>query len=157
LWVNMMIQKIRSARLNNRGMTLVEVMIALVIILVLMLGLIQAAILSIDGNLRNVFRDEATRIAEQTMGDLRNYPFDDAALAIGSNCPNNPLTVTRSFRDITSKNYIVCINVKCADNPLNCTAKSLQVVVGWNHKRENAPMAPTNTEFQQIANSIMRQ
>jgi Tfp pilus assembly protein PilV len=136
-------------------MTLVEVMIALVIILVLMLGLIQTAILAIDSNLRNVFRDEGVRIAEQTMNDLRNYPFDDAALnAGGPNCcgaANFPCP-TRDFRNILAKTYAVCITI----TNITTDTKSLQVAVGWNHKQENPLRAPTNTEFQQYVTSLVR-
>lgn len=152
----MIVQKIRSARRSNRGMTLVEVMVALVIILVLMLGLIQTAILSIDNNLRNVFRDEAARIADQTMGDLRSFPFNDAALtATGNNCVNgtNARTEQRNFRDILNKPFTVCWIIK----DLTTDTKSFRVLVGWNHKRENPLQAPTNTEFQHIVNSMMRQ
>jgi Tfp pilus assembly protein PilV len=142
-------------------MSLVEVMIALVVILVLMLGLVQTAIVSIDSNLRNVFRDEAVRIGEQTIGDLRNYPFDNAALNTGSNCPNNPLILQRNMRNIEDppgtpgKRYTVCIAI--SNITPTADAKAVQVVVGWNHRRENPLRPPTNTEFQHITSSILRQ
>lgn len=172
MWGNMIVQKIRSASQSNGGMTLVEVMIALVIVLVLMLGLIQTAILSIDGNLRNVFRDEATRIGEQYMGDLRSYPFNQlvagntpfGALAGGKLCLSPPTTMDlkRNFREVIKKDYTVCITIASMD-PSNTTI-SLQVGVGWNHKQEK-PIAQWNnltptgpkTEFQHIVNSVMRQ
>jgi len=136
-------------------MTLVEVMVALVIILVVLLGLVQSALLSIDGNLRNVFRDEGVRIAEQTMNDLRNYPFDDAALNAGGpvccGAANFPCP-TRDFRNILAKTYTVCITIV----DITTDTKSLQVAVGWNHKKENPLLPITNTEFQQYVTSLMR-
>ena len=46
-------------------------MIAMVIIMVGLLGLVQAALLTIDNNMRNLLRDEAVRISEQALtGEL---------------------------------------------------------------------------------------
>jgi len=52
---------------RQEGVTLVEVLISLVILLIVFLGLIQASILSIQHNLRNEVRDEAARIASEYM------------------------------------------------------------------------------------------
>jgi Tfp pilus assembly protein PilV len=140
----------RSVSLNNRGVSLVEVLIAMIIIMVVLLSLVQTTLLSIDGNLRNVLRDEAVRIAEQTMGDLRNYPFDNAALNPGTTCA----VVTRNLRNITAKDYNICRVISTV--PGNADTKILQVVVGWNHKNENALKPTTNREFEHYITSIMR-
>ncbi len=43
----------------------------MVIIMVGLLGLVQAALLTIDNNMRNLLRDEAVRISEQALtGEL---------------------------------------------------------------------------------------
>jgi prepilin-type N-terminal cleavage/methylation domain-containing protein len=42
---------------NSRGVSLVEVMIALTVLLVVFLGLMQAALLSIEQNMKNLLRD----------------------------------------------------------------------------------------------------
>ena len=62
--------------INNKGVTLVEVMISLVIFLIVFMGLMQTALLSIDGNVRNVERDEAITIANGELDNLKNVPFD---------------------------------------------------------------------------------
>jgi type IV pilus assembly protein PilV len=139
----------RIVRLNNnRGFTLVEVLVAMVIILVLFLGLVQAALLSIDSNLRNLLRDEAVRIAEQRINELRNIPFDSLVVG-GPNC----LTVSKDFRSL-QKLYNVCDIIVTLDP--NTNTRSLQVVVGWNHKNENPLQVPTNREFQHSISSIVR-
>jgi prepilin-type N-terminal cleavage/methylation domain-containing protein len=60
---------------NKRGVTLIEVMIALAVLLIVFMGLIQAALLSIDHNLRNEVRDEAVRIAAEAMTNLKAEGF----------------------------------------------------------------------------------
>jgi prepilin-type N-terminal cleavage/methylation domain-containing protein len=139
---------------NKKGFTLVEMMIAMVIILVAVLGLVQATLLSIDSNVRNLFRDEAVRIAEEQMNVLKSLPVSDTNLPPGTTCPpplaTNP--VIRNFRDIT-KNYTVCSSIS---NILpDGTKKSVQVIVGWNHKKELPLTGVTNTEYQYSMTSIV--
>jgi prepilin-type N-terminal cleavage/methylation domain-containing protein len=55
----------------QKGVTLVEVMIALVILLIVFIGLIQASLLTIQSNVRNLARDEAVRITADQMDMLR--------------------------------------------------------------------------------------
>ena len=62
---------------NKKGVTLVEVMIALVILLVVFMGLIQASLLSIENTATTALRDEAVRLASDTVTALRTGPFDD--------------------------------------------------------------------------------
>jgi len=62
---------------NKKGVTLVEVMIALVILLVVFMGLIQASLLSVENTAMNVLRDEAVRLGTETVTALRSGPFTD--------------------------------------------------------------------------------
>lgn len=70
----------RNSVRNEKGMTLVEVMISMVILLLVFVGLIQASLLSIDYNTRNELRDEAVRVAAESMAGVRATPFGNAAL-----------------------------------------------------------------------------
>ncbi len=58
------------------GVSLVEVMIALVVLLLVFMGLLQAALLGIDSNMRNIIRDEAVTVAAMRMEEARSMPFD---------------------------------------------------------------------------------
>ena len=69
---------------NNKGMTLVEVLVALLISLLVFLALMQTALVSIDANMRNVLRDEAVRIAEMRMYIIRNTPYVQVTSDAGS-------------------------------------------------------------------------
>lgn len=68
----------RSARLNNRGLTLVEIMIALTLLLLVSMAMMQTALMGIGANMQTVLRDEAVRIAEARMNDTRNLQFDES-------------------------------------------------------------------------------
>jgi prepilin-type N-terminal cleavage/methylation domain-containing protein len=130
---------------NNKGVTLVEVMISLVIFLIVFMGLMQTALLSIDGNVRNVQRDEAISIANGELDDLKNVPF--GTLTAGTNCR----TVSRDFRNI-SKQFNLCDII----TDLGSDTKTINVVVGWNHKNETAAQSPTNREFQHSITTLRR-
>jgi prepilin-type N-terminal cleavage/methylation domain-containing protein len=133
--------------INNKGVTLVEVMISLVIFLIVFMGLMQTALLSIDGNVRNVERDEAITIANGELDDLKNVPFD--SLTLGTNCR----TVSKDFRNI-SKAFNLCDTVTNLDAGVN--TRSINVVVGWDHKNETAAQSPTNREFQHSITTVRR-
>ncbi|MCE5194873.1 MAG: prepilin-type N-terminal cleavage/methylation domain-containing protein [Nitrospiraceae bacterium] len=118
---------------KNRGFSLVEVMIALVIFLFVFLALMQTALVSIDSNTRNLLRDEAVGIADARMVQLRNLAFTDAALtqnwpagAVEAGIPSNArnlgniiFTPRRTIRDLNVRN------------------KQITVTVTWTWKNEN--------------------
>jgi len=135
--------------INNKGVTLVEVMISLVIFLIVFMGLMQTALLSIDGNVRNVQRDEAITIANGELDDLKNVPFGDSRLNAGTNCPTTP--ISRDFRNIR-KDYYICRII----TDLGSDTKTINVVVGWDHKKETAAQTPTNREFQHSITTLRR-
>lgn len=56
-------RQLQIAMPNKEGMTLVEVLIAMVVLLLVSLALMQTALVSIDANMRNVLRDEAVSVA----------------------------------------------------------------------------------------------
>ncbi|MEW6569833.1 MAG: prepilin-type N-terminal cleavage/methylation domain-containing protein [Nitrospirota bacterium] len=159
----------QPVRLNrNKGFTLIEVLVSMVIVLVLLLGLVQAALLSIDNNLRNVLRDEAVRIAEQRMNGvlidkynneytgLRDERFNDL---VQTNWTCTAGDISRNFRSMT-RDYAVCWQITDIQDSLgNVNVKILGVAVGWDYKGE-VPVAqrpaPTNKEYQHMLSTIVR-
>jgi prepilin-type N-terminal cleavage/methylation domain-containing protein len=136
---------------NSKGFSLVEMVIAMVIILVSILGLFQATLLSIDSNVTNLLRDEAVRLAEERMDRLKSLPVTDESLPPGVNqC--DAVQVKRNLRNLT-ESYQVCTTI--IDLNGDTTRKSVQVIVGWDHKKENAVKAPTNKEFQYSMTSMV--
>ena len=133
---------------NNKGLTLVEVMIALSVFLLVFMGLFQTALLSVDHNMKNILRDEAISIAAMRMEEERSKPFDNlqsytAAITLGADCPASMTTgesIQKNFRNMT-KDF--CINLECHEigGDDDCTTtdsdnKQLNIQVGWTWKGE---------------------
>jgi len=153
---------------NKQGFTLVELMIAMVIILVAILGMYKTVLISIEGNMKNVMRDEGRQVAERVVNDIRGMAFDEIPLQAGPIGWLNDVLVAKLGMDkyddphdgsgvlvprivVKSRNaekmYRVVVIVT-DENPF----KELRVVVGWNVKQtlDKAPTDehPTGKEFE---------
>ena len=135
-----------QTKMNNKGVTLVEVMIALVVLLIVFMGLIQASLVSIDQNVRNEVRDEAVRIAAEYMTRTRATAFGNVT-ATGINCaaasatwtafPGTP-TVTRNFRNMSvTYNIGRCVDVLDTEN------SRVGISVTWTYKAGEPPITHT--------------
>lgn len=81
-----MLAVLKNNMLNKKGVTLIEVMIALVVLLLVFMGLLQTAILSIQSNTTNLMRDEMKRVTAQIASDAKvGTSFDLLA--------DNPVTI----------------------------------------------------------------
>jgi type IV pilus assembly protein PilV len=118
-----------SVKLNNKGMSLLEVMIATVFLMVVSLALVQTSLLGFQENLRNALREEAVRIADQKIGDLRarayTQTFTDPLLNAGA----TTVTVTRILRSF-QKDYSVTTTI----TDLSTDNKQITVKVDWTYK-----------------------
>lgn len=114
----------RTVLQNNKGLTLVEVLIAMLVLLFASIAMMQTALVSIDANMINVLRDEAIRIAEEQMNETRNTNFD--ALVAGT----TTVPVTRDLRKITAFSY----TVKTTIADLNPDNKRIDITVTWTWK-----------------------
>ena len=141
------------------GFTLVEVMIALVIVLLVFLALMQTALVGIDSNMRNVLRDEAVKIAEMRMNEARSIPFvslvSDSASPLSdydsscdsgcNDCPTGFSTGKcrcRNLRNISKFKF--CTNLTCQElgGDGDCTTndadnKQMNITIGWKWKGDN--------------------
>ena len=140
----------KGGRGGIKGFTLVEVMIALVITLLVFLALMQTALVGIDSNMRNVLRDEAVKIAEMRMNEMRNIPFvsvfSDTGSLTGYDCPtgfsSTGVPVERNLRNIQGFDF--CTNLTCQElgGDGNCATndadnKQVNITIGWKWKDEN--------------------
>lgn len=98
---------------NNKGYTLIELMVALVIFAFLLIMMLRGILFAYKISFDNLVKDEVVKIAQEELERLRNTPFDE----IDSSCsPCNPLTtdnnckVTRILRN-TSVNFGKMITV----------------------------------------------
>ena len=115
---------LQTVLLDKKGMTLVEVLIALVVLLLVSLAMMQTALVSIDSNMLNVLRDEAVSITEMRMSEARNTSF--SSLSAGTSSTN----VLRNFRNIQNFQYTVTRNV--FDRGLE--NKQIDIIVRWDWK-----------------------
>ncbi|MCM0083690.1 prepilin-type N-terminal cleavage/methylation domain-containing protein [Geomonas sp. Red32] len=82
---------------DNRGFTLVELMMAILILTVGLLGLLQSIVVALQHNTRNRLREEAMMVAEEQMNSIRaNSGFSSMTVARKSvNGIDHAFTVVR--------------------------------------------------------------
>lgn len=137
------------AGMTERGFTLVEVMIAMVVSLLVFFALMQTALVSIDSNMKNNLRDEAANIAAMRMEQARNLKYtlstdnllsDTTAFTAGElpNCSAtlaaliNGQVVQRNIRNITA-NFCTNRTVTVIDT----NTKRVTIRVGWKWRNED--------------------
>ena len=137
----------QAVLLRNKGFTLIEVMMAILILMVGMLGLLQTINLVIEVNLRNQVREEAVYVGERVMNELRGKGFDNISVATPSSQPFTYATyqlpsrlrgVARTYNVVRSSRVLSIVDSKPA-------TKELTVVVSWTYKGveyQNRVVAP---------------
>jgi len=134
-------------RKDNSGFSLVEVMMAILILMVGMLGLLQAINLAVDVNLRNQVREEAVYIGQRVMSEMRGKGFDNISVAT---TPTDMYTysdyqIPSKLRG-TARSYTVSRrSVVLSTVNLQPVTKQLEVVVKWTYKGvgyENRVVSP---------------
>ncbi len=78
---------------DNRGFSLVELLVSIVILTIALLGILQSLTIYTRHNLHNLVREDAVRIAQQCLEDIKNKV----------DCPT---VVSRRFRDFSINFYI---------------------------------------------------
>ena len=133
---------------NSAGLSLVEVIIALLILLFTFTGLLLSALLSIDQNVTNLLREEAVSIATMRMEEAMSMPFDNVTndtavdpvpLPFCGNPPVNdagpyPLKVERSIRNMDLFQFGTRRTLDPAI--LDPDTRKITVLVRWQYKGE---------------------
>jgi len=129
--------------LQNKGVTLIEVMIALVVLLIVFMGLIQASLVSIDQNVRNEVRDEAVRIASEYMTRTRATAFSAVAATIAD---PPPIADNYTAFDVIQRNFrnmAVAYTVTRSVQNLDAENKRIGIRVTWMYKADESPITHT--------------
>ena len=84
---------------NESGFSLIELLAAMVIMLVGLLGLLHSVNIAMEHNLKNQMRNEVTLVAQDAMNEMRARPFD----AVSAVAVKNVATKLRN----TNRNYVV--------------------------------------------------
>ena len=112
---------------NNKGFTLIELVVAFGILMVGMLGLMEAVSVAMAHNLRNSLRQEAIQIGDQQLNAARALAFADVVTQ------TTPVTATRNIRSI-SKPFSYQRTVTDLPAGGTPTSKQVQVMVTWQFK-----------------------
>jgi type IV pilus assembly protein PilV len=112
---------------KNEGFTLLEVMIALVILSVGLLGLAALQLVAVKSNSFSSEMTYATMIAQQQIESLKSLPFTDGNLTPGSHTPPTPPN---------SKGVQYIITWTVTDNAPATNMKTIALTVTWQSLRQ---------------------
>ena len=136
---------LQTALKDKKGLTLIEVMISLVVLLLVFLALLQTALVSIESNMTNVLRDEAVNIAEEKMNVERNAPFNNLVLGTTVLPPEQ-----RDIRNIVDFTYTVTRTVtELKTNNI----RRVDIKVDWDWKDRTAA---NNDAYSHTISAILR-
>ena len=107
---------------DKSGFTLIELMVAMFIMLIGLLGLLHSVNIAMEYNLKNQMRNEVVRVAQDAMNGMRSSPFDSTFRLL--------TTVPTSLRNI-NRDYTVRRTVSTAGTD---DSKQYQVDVIWKFK-----------------------
>ena len=110
---------------NSRGFTLIEFMLAIVILSVGMLGMLQGINIAMDKNRDNIFRTEAVMLADERMMAVRALSFDSISATIA--VPPKESAGSRSFKSYSVQKIVTQLTGK---------SKQVFINVSW-HKRKS--------------------
>ncbi len=122
---------------SENGYSLIEMLIALVILAVVSVALMQSSLVVIQKNSQNEMRDEAVRLGEQTMNAIRSSPggFDASPPS-----PNHldlfveAYTLPAISRKI--RGGVVQFTVRKAVGWLDTSTKQITVTVNWSFRSQ---------------------
>lgn len=117
-----------AAICNSKGFTLVEFLVALVILLVGLLGLLQTVNYAIAHNMTNQLRQEAVMAADEQLQLEMARSFKELADAANAADPD-PITVQRIVNGVPYR-----FEFKTAYAPLAERTVNISIQVDWNYK-----------------------
>ncbi len=110
---------------EKKGYTLVETLVAMFIFAILLLGLLAGLIVTYEFSNRNLIRDEAIKIAQETLEEYRYKKFNDIN--------SETKTVTRQIRN---KNITFNVSTTVSDEVAG-EMKRVSITVSWYYKNKN--------------------
>ncbi len=146
----------RFASRTERGFTLIEVMVTLMILALGMMASMIGIMAALDHSLMNEMRNDAMKLAQGQLEVIRNMPWGNGGMPLPSPNPQNiPIQVRK-----TTVNYNVNIQTPAIvnnTNPANQAGDALalyQCTVTWKHK---GPMDSAPRQYSCVLQSIVRQ
>ena len=115
--------------LNEKGFTIVEGMVAMVVLLLVFMGLMQSALVAIDVNLKNSIKEEAVSIARMQIDATRSIPFNNLLTGIVITPPSN--NFTRTFGNNINVTYSTSLQVNNIGDGTENRTLTMFVSWGW--------------------------
>jgi type IV pilus assembly protein PilV len=125
--------KITSTK-NSGGFTLVEVMVAILIFMVGMLGLLETISVSMQYNLKNQLRAEAVQIGERYMAQLRGRDFDIS----GDFKTYTAVSTPSSIRGTAREYNVERTSLPIASDTIGTTSRQLTVTVKYFFRNQSS-------------------
>lgn len=108
---------------SSRGFTLVELLMALLILTVGLLGLLQSIEVAFQHKARNLMREEAVQLAEEQLNDLKVLRYDNVTANY-----EHPV-----YRRVAGSDRRFLVRKQCEKRD-GADAKKLTVAVEWSFK-----------------------
>ncbi len=113
-------------------MTLVEVLIALVLLLLSSLAMMQTALVSIQANMKTVTRDEAVSLGDEAMIRVKDMDIHDVNLrSYPDFCATGFIQCSRNIR-----NSVVVYKVPMVVTEASSLTKQVVITVNWDWQGE---------------------
>ena len=116
---------------DDKGFTLVEVLVSILIITVALIGLLKSVEIATEQNLKNQMRDEAILVAEAQMNHWRALPFEMISTAASPTVYRYaPQSVQSKLRGVSRSYTVRRTTIASPDR----SVADLGVRVGWAYK-----------------------
>ena len=122
-------------RSNSKGFSLIELMVAVVILVTVILGMFHAYTVCFIGMTNARDRTVATNLAQKKIEDIKNTPFDNIA--------DSSITTEEISGKILTIN-LISINSTVGENN-DSNLKEVTVTVSWFDRNENQKNVVTET------------
>ena len=119
-------------QLNNRGMSLIEIMISLSLLAMVSLAMLQMGLVSMSENVRNSIRDETVNVAEMRLNQLRSLSFTDPTLNATTGTDDGSVARTVRSANVTFNRTRIITNVDS-----NTKLVTMTVSVAWQQNTKN--------------------
>jgi len=124
--------KLQTVKIDNRGMSLIEVLAAILILMIVWLALMQMSLIGYRENMKNILRDEAINVAEVRMNELRNLLFDDGLLDETAGTTEAPVE-----RKVRASFGTFPFTPTRTISILSADTKQVTISVAWSWKKKN--------------------
>ena len=120
---------------QSKGFSLIEVLVAMVLLVVVFLGLLAGILTSYKISVNNEIRNQAVKITQEMLENYRAKPFS-SILDINISC-NNPSAET-VIRKIRNQNVVFKIGKKITTHPdptgNNLDIKEIKIETCWEYR-----------------------